>query len=88
MSTGGHTLRLHALCLSDAGKNDEALQVATNAHRLCSETLPSLGVLMVKLKSHISALSGKKESGMEQWVHLRLLSMSVPGRAPLQKKLQ
>lgn len=58
-----HTLRLHALCLSDAGKNDEALQVATNAHRLCSETLPSLGVLMVKLKSHISALSGKKESG-------------------------
>ena len=58
-----HTLRLHALCLSDAGKNDEALQVATNAHGLCNERLPSLGVLMVKLKSHIGALSGKKEAG-------------------------
>ena len=81
-----HTLRLHALCLSDAGKNDEALQVATNAHRLCSETLPSLGVLMVA-GSHISALSGKKESDGAVGA-LALAQYVRSGRAPLQKKLQ
>ena len=58
-----HFLRLHALCLSDADKNDEALQVASKAYDLCKETVPELSDTMVKLKSHISALSGKKEGG-------------------------
>ena len=58
-----HFLRLHALCLSDADKNDEALQVASKAYDLSKETVPELSNTMVKLKSHIGALSGKKESG-------------------------
>ena len=56
-------LRLHALCLSDADKNDEALQVASKAYDLCKENVPELSNTMVKLKSHIGALSGKKEGG-------------------------
>ena len=58
-----HFMRLHALCLSDADKNDEALQVASRAYELCKDTVPSLSKTMVKLKSHIGALSGKKEGG-------------------------
>ena len=58
-----HFMRLHALCLSDADKNDEALQVASKAYELCKDAIPALSTTIVKLKSHIGALSGKKEGG-------------------------
>ena len=37
--------------------------MASKAYDLCKETVPELSDTMVKLKSHISALSGKKEGG-------------------------
>mmetsp|Transcript_28006 Transcript_28006/g.68923 ORF Transcript_28006/g.68923 Transcript_28006/m.68923 type:complete len:2443 (+) Transcript_28006:56-7384(+) len=57
-----HSLRLHALCLSDGGKNDEALKAASEAYDLCKTTAPSLVPLVVKLKTHIGSLGGKKDA--------------------------
>lgn len=58
-----HILRLHSLCLSDADRNDEALQAAANAHELCKDAFPELARQMTKLKSHIAAISGNKDAG-------------------------
>jgi tetratricopeptide (TPR) repeat protein len=57
-----HSLRLHALCLSDGGKNDEAIKTASEAHELCKTNTPSLVPVVVKLKAHIGSLSGKKDA--------------------------
>ena len=60
-----HNLRLHALCLSDDGKNDDAMKVATEAHDMCKTSAPYLVPTVAKLKSHIGSLSGKKEAAGE-----------------------
>ena len=57
-----HILRLHSLCLSDADRNDEALQAAANAHELCKDAFPELARQMTKLKS-LAAISGNKDAG-------------------------
>ena len=58
-----HHLRIHALCLSDAGKNADALKVASDAVDLCKANVPELSVLAIKMKSHVSSLEGLKEGG-------------------------
>ena len=58
-----HNLRIHALCLSDAGKNADALKVASDAVDLCKASVPELSTLAIKVKSHVSSLEGSKEGG-------------------------
>jgi hypothetical protein len=62
-----HGLRLHALCLSDGGKNDDALKAAAEAYDLCKTSVPTLAPLMVKLRAGIQSLGagGKKEAAGE-----------------------
>jgi tetratricopeptide (TPR) repeat protein len=60
-----HNLRLHALCLSDGGKIDDAIKTASDAYELCKTSAPCLVPLLVRLKSHISSLSGKKDTAGE-----------------------
>ena len=81
-----HILRLHSLCLSDADRNDEALQAAANAHELCKDAFPELARQMTKLKSHIAAISGNKDAGDGVQGALALTQYVRSGGAKTQKR--